>query len=70
MKVKFPFKVKQVSPTEVEIVLVDDGRPLLSIELHPCLRQGDTFLISDSDMDKIFEEANCAVVKACVKVSI
>ena len=64
MKVKFPFGIAQISENEVEIAL-PTGDPLVSIALHPSVRD----LVDDATMDAIYAKAVESVVRASIKIT-
>jgi len=63
MKVQFPFLIKQVSDTEVEVIL-NGNTPILEMVINPTIAQE----ISDEEHDKIYEAALIQIVKSTIKV--
>lgn len=65
MKIKFPFNVKQVSATEIEVEMSHEGRPLLNMQFHPSLAR----LIPEKVCNDIYAEALGKFISACLRVT-
>lgn len=64
MIIKFPFAIRQVDSQAVEIDISSDAAPIVDIRINPDLAR----LIPDDVVDKMYEDATAAVVRACIVV--
>jgi hypothetical protein len=67
MKLRFPFAVKQISATEVEVLLnPTSGKPLPMLEMRNGTDVADAFRLDDSQMDDIMGKAHDAAIKTLI----
>ena len=65
MKIKFPFNVKQISASEIEVEMSHEGKPLLNMQFHPSLAR----LIPEKVCNDIYAEALGKFISACLRVT-
>ena len=65
MKIKFPFSVKQVSATEIEVEMSHEGEPLLNMRFHPKLARP----IPEAVFNDIYAEALGKFISASLRVT-